>query len=134
MAYARARDRADLSLDFVIDMNLPASWADFLEENGHRATHWRNIGHIEALDSEIMEWARQNNRIVFTQDLDFSRMLALSGARGPSIFQIRNTDNLPEALGSMVLRALKQCEQLLGEGAIVVINHNGTRARFLPLR
>ena len=61
-------------------------------------------------------------------------MLALSGARGPSIFQIRNTDNLPEALGSMVLRALKQCEPLLHAGAIVVINHNGTRARFLPLR
>jgi predicted nuclease of predicted toxin-antitoxin system len=81
-----------------------------------------------------MEWARQNNRIVFTQDLDFSRMLALSGALGPSIFQIRNTDNLPDVLGTFVLRALNQCESILKAGAIVVINNNGTRARFLPLR
>lgn len=42
-----------------------------------------------------MAWARANDRIVFTHDLDFGRLLALAGRVGPSVMQVRTQDVLP---------------------------------------
>ena len=36
-----------------------------------------------------MQWAITNGYAVFTHDLDFGTMLALSGADGPSVLPVR---------------------------------------------
>ena len=36
-----------------------------------------------------MDWALRHDYIVFTHDLDFGTMLALSHATGPSVLQVR---------------------------------------------
>jgi len=76
----------------VLDMNLPPSWVEFLSGHGIEAVHWSGIGDGRAADSEIMEWALENECIVFTHDLDFTTLLALTGARGPSVIQLRSQD------------------------------------------
>ena len=48
-------------------------------------------------------WAIANGYAVFTHDLDFVTMLALSGADGPSVLQVRCLNVLPEAIGTLVL-------------------------------
>ncbi len=50
-----------------------------------------------------MQWAIANGYVVFTHDLDFGTMLALSGADGPSVLQVRCLNVLPEAIGTLVL-------------------------------
>ena len=54
-----------------------------------------------------MEWAVANNYAVFTHDLDFGTMLALSRADGPSVLQVRCLIVLPEAIGALVLSLLR---------------------------
>ena len=49
---------------------------------------WRS--HAE--DSEIMAWASVNDFVVFTHDLDFGAILALTRAEGPSVVQVRNAE------------------------------------------
>jgi predicted nuclease of predicted toxin-antitoxin system len=70
---------------FVVDMNLPPAWCKALELAGHTADHWSTIGTGREPDEVIMRWAHEHGAIVFSHDLDFSAMLASSGARAPSI-------------------------------------------------
>ncbi len=60
-------------------MNLSPDWVPFLHEHGLEAVHWSAVGAHTAPDSEIMQWARDNIRVVFTHDLDFGILLAHTG-------------------------------------------------------
>jgi len=80
-----------------------------------------------------MAWARTNHHVVFTHDLDFGTMLALTHATGPSVLQIRGQDVLPEDLGAVVIAALHQYDAALAAGALVVVEMKNSRVRVLPL-
>jgi predicted nuclease of predicted toxin-antitoxin system len=79
-----------MSVQLVVDMNLSVDWVAELTSHGWVAVHWSTVGDPTAEDSEIMAWAEANGYVVFTHDLDFGRMLALTHAGGPSVFQVRN--------------------------------------------
>ncbi len=121
-------------MKIVIDMNLSPQWVPLLKTAGHEPIHWSQIGLANASDREIMEWARNNEHIVFTHDLDFSAILAATDANFPSVFQIRTQDVSPKKLSSIVLSLLKQFEGKLAEGALVTVNEKQSRVRILPLR
>jgi predicted nuclease of predicted toxin-antitoxin system len=40
--------------------------------------------------------------VVFTHDLDFGGVLALTHAAGPSVIQVRSEDPVPEVIGVLV--------------------------------
>lgn len=118
----------------VIDVNLSVRWVATLREAGIEAYHWRDLGRSTASDTEIMAWARQNNSIIFTHDLDFGTLLALTKAGSPSVFQIRVENSLPRNVGSLVITALRQFEEQLKHGALVTVDEKRTRAKILPIR
>ena len=80
-----------------------------------------------------MEWAAEHGHVVFTHDLDFGTMLALSHATGPSVLQVRGQDVLPDALGEVVAAALNQHKSDLASGALVIVTQSNTRVRVLPI-
>lgn len=67
-------------MTIVLDMNLPPSWVEFLSRHGIEAVHWTDVGDIRASDADIMRWAVENEHVVFTHDLDFSTLLAVTGS------------------------------------------------------
>jgi predicted nuclease of predicted toxin-antitoxin system len=93
-----------MSLSIVIDMNLSPEWAPLLTQAGWPATHWSQIGDPRAHNDAIMSWARAHSHIVFSHDLDFGTALALTGADGPSVIQIRTQRVLPEQVGDLVVQ------------------------------
>ena len=78
----------------LVDMNLSPAWVAILQTAGHEAQHWSEIGDARASDPEIMNWARANHVSVLTHDLDFTTILALTRAAGPSVVQVRTQDVL----------------------------------------
>ena len=122
-----------MSLKIVLDMNLSPSWVTIFEQHGYSASHWFAIGDPRATDPEIMGWAKTNQHIVFTHDLDFGRLLALTQADGPSVIQVRTQDVSPASLETVILTALKSCGAQLEAGALVVVDENKLRIRILPL-
>lgn len=80
-----------------------------------------------------MEWAKEHGYIVFTHDLDFGHLLALSQEEGPSVLQVRAKNILPTHLSSLVLATLKQYQTDLSEGALVVVDSRKARVRVLPI-
>lgn len=123
-----------MTVKLLIDVNLSPKWAPVLTGLGCPAVHWSDIGDPRATDDAIMAWARQNDHAVFTHDLDFGTMLALSGASGPSVLQVRSQDVLPEQLAEVVVAALRQHEADLASGALVVVDPNRARVRVLPIQ
>ncbi len=122
-----------MSIQIVIDMNLSPDWIPYLGIHGWSAEHWSMIGDPRATDAEIMAWCVANHRVVFTHDLDFGTLLALTHAAGPSVLQVRSQNVLPDHLGPMVLAALQQHEPDLITGALVVVDEVKSRVRVLPL-
>ena len=117
----------------LIDLNLSPAWRQVLEGAGHEAAHWLEIGDPRAPDTELMAWARTHGHVVFTHDLDFSRLLALTRALGPSVLQVRCPDPTPETIGPAVVFHLRQFREALEKGALVVIEPHRARARVLPI-
>lgn len=121
-------------MKLLIDLNLTPAWCRFLAEHGIEALHWSTVGDPRAPDSELMSWARAEGYVVFTHDLDFGALLALTAARGPSVLQVRTSDVLPDHIGTLVLDVLRQFEPALTAGALVTVDERRTRARILPIR
>lgn len=120
-------------MKLLVDMNLSPDWVAVLNQAGWETIHWSTIGNLRAADAEIMAWAKQNGQAVFTHDLDFGTLLALTQAEGPSVIQIRTQDVTPAAAGSMVINALRQFQSELEHGALIVLDAAQVRARILPL-
>lgn len=91
----------------LIDNWLPLSWVEHLRQCGHTARHWREVGAPNAPDEEIMRWANQNDAVVLTQDLDFTKLLFQSRAPLPSVIQLRLDDVRPKNIGEDVLSVLQ---------------------------
>jgi predicted nuclease of predicted toxin-antitoxin system len=120
-------------MKILVDMCLSPVWKETFEQHGIEAIHWSKIGDPKAKDREILAWARGHGFIVFTHDLDFGHLLALTHAAGPSVIQVRSEDILPATIGSVVLRALRQHAELLESGALIVIEPADYRVRILPI-
>ena len=122
-----------MSVQLLIDMNLSPDWVQELSNHGLNSVHWSSVGDARASDREIMDWARAHGYVVFTHDLDFGTMLALSHSSGPSVIQVRSQDVLPNAMGTTVVAAVRQHEVDLMSGALVVVDRLKSRVRVLPL-
>jgi len=117
----------------LVDMNLSTEWIPLLRAAGHWAVHWSEVGDPRAPDTALMQWAIANCCAIFTHDLDFGTMLALSGADGPSVIQVRCLNVLPGAIGPLVLSMLKTYGVEIKQGALVLADERRERVRILPL-
>lgn len=117
----------------LVDMNLSPDWVAVLREAGWETAHWSTLGDPRAADIYIMAWAKQHDHAVFTHDLDFGTMLALTQAESPSVIQVRTQDVTPSAIGRLVVNALRQFQSELERGALIVVDQEAVRARILPL-
>lgn len=115
-------------------MNLSPSWAGFLRDAGHDATHWSTLGAPSAPDAELLAWCRANAAVLLTSDLDFGMLLATAGAAGPSVVILRSQDTLPVAVGLRALVVLRDHGEDLRLGALVVMDDSNARVRVLPVR
>jgi predicted nuclease of predicted toxin-antitoxin system len=134
----------------VIDMNLSPTWVDFLRATGPEhlrelakrwpdppqleSVHWSQVGDPRATDSTVLQWARERGYVVFTQDLDFSALIARTRAEGPSVLQVRTQDVLPAAIGLDVIEVLAAYPDELEKGAIISIDEVTARVHILPIK
>jgi predicted nuclease of predicted toxin-antitoxin system len=117
----------------VIDNCLPLSWVAYLQQHGHTARHWRELGPANAPDSDVMLWAHENDAVVLTQDLDFTKLLFQARAALPSVIQLRLDDVRPASIGEDVLLLLRQHGEELRRGALITVKGHKSRLRILPL-
>ena len=121
-------------MKILIDMNLSPDWNAAFAAANIDSKHWREIGDPRARDVEIMEYARTNGYFMFTHDLDFGTILALTQAESPSVIQIRSQNVMPANLAETVISVLRKYEDVLTKGALIVVEEGRQRVRILPLQ
>src|SRR3954466_1853207 len=120
-------------MKLLVDMNLSPAWVERLKQAGWEAAHWSSLGNPRSPDTEIMRFAREQDWVVFTHDLDFGALLAHTRTGKPSVFQIRARDVSPDHLGSLAIQTLRQFSAELEAGALVSVDEASQRVRLLPL-
>ena len=120
-------------ISLVVDVSLSPAWVDAFGKHGWPATHWSTAGDPRATDRVVMAWAREHRHVVFTHDLDFGTLLALTRADGPSVIQVRSQDVLPEHLETIVIAVIRRYEPQLEAGALVTVDESRGRVRLLPI-
>lgn len=121
-------------MKILIDMNLSPESGKRLTEAHCQSLHWAKIGDARAPDSKIKQWAKENDYVVFTHDLDFGALLASTGAAGPSVIQLRCDDTRPDTMGTTVIGAIQSFGEALVGGALVTVDPRKMRATILPLK
>ncbi len=134
MAGKRTRIAAFGGVKILLDMCLTPKWREPLENLGHEVKHWSEVGARNAPDTSIMNWALENDYIVFTNDLDYGISLSSSGAAGPSVIQARGGDVRPSVILASVAEALSDAESELKAGALVTVDARRHRVSVLPIR
>lgn len=122
------------SLRFLADMNLSPKTVADLRQQGWDIIRVSQVLPMDAEDSEILEFARQQNCVVVTQDLDFSSLVALRGYAKPSLITLRLFVSDPETITRKLLAVVPQIEEALTEGCAVTIDHLTVRVRRLPIQ
>jgi len=121
-------------MKILVDMNLSPEWVAIFAQHGITAVHWSSIGNPRSEDSVLMDWARANDHVLFTHDLDFGAMLALTQAESPSVIQVRTQNVSPTHLENAVIEVLRKNEVLLEASALIILDEGRSRIRILPLR
>jgi predicted nuclease of predicted toxin-antitoxin system len=113
-------------------MNLGLAWVDHLKAAGYEAVHWSMAGAPDDSDDKIMQWARDNDHVILTADLDFGTMLVRGGQSRPSVVQLRTEkETLVRRIGSTVVAVITDTEADLSVGALVTIETERYRVRRL---
>ena len=121
------------SLRFLVDMNLPSKTVTNFQQQGWDVFRVSQVLPMDAEDSKILEFARQQNRIIITQDLDFSSLLALGGYEKPSLITFRLSMPDSETITRKLLDLVPHIEDRLVEGCAVTIDNRRVRVRRLPI-
>lgn len=120
-------------MKFLADMGVSPITVRILKQQEYDAIHLSEQGLFRMPDSEIIEKAKDEFRIVLTFDLDFTDLLAASKDSLPSVIIFRVKNTLPNFVSSRLSTVLSNCSQNLNNGAIIIVEDYRYRVRNLPL-
>ena len=120
-------------MKFLADMGISPQTAAFLNGLGHDTTHLSNQGLHEMSDSDILDKARREGRILLTADLDFGYLMAVSGSRMPSVVLFRLQDMRPHSVNLHLNEVVRRCESELLTGSFITVTQRRIRIHELPI-
>jgi len=120
-------------MKLLADLHISPRTVEFLRSLGHDVVRASEQLAPTSADLEIVEFAEREGRVVVTQDLDFSAIVALTGRRSPSIVSLRLASSRIEHVNDVLGIVLARHESDLVAGSIVVVTDQRTRRRMLPI-
>jgi predicted nuclease of predicted toxin-antitoxin system len=120
-------------MKFLIDENMPLSFAEILNGMGYDAVHVFEVGLDETDDAIILEHAKQNQQIIITFDLDFSRLVAVGKVQLPSVITFRTDAMTSDFFKQVMTQHLNNLNEALTGGALVTITDQNIRVKRLPV-
>lgn len=114
-------------------MHISPETVIFLRKRGHDVLRVDEVLPPTASDQSIIEEAAREHRAVLTQDLDFSALIAVSGASHPSIITLRLASSRVEHVNATLERVLPVLAEDIDGGTLITVEDHGIRKRSLPV-
>jgi predicted nuclease of predicted toxin-antitoxin system len=121
-------------MKFLVDQPVSPLLARWLRDAGHDALHVRERGLSRATDEALFALAVAENRTIVTADLDFSRIIALSGRSGPGLILFRAGNITDDKMLALLKETLGRVPTAELERSVVVVDVHALRVAPLPLR
>ena len=122
------------NIRLLADVHISPKTVGDLQKQGYKIMRSSEFLPANAPDINILEFARTENWVVLTQDLDFSMLVALSRYSQPSLITLRLSSAKPDIVTQKLLDVLPQIEEALQEGSAITIQDESIRIRKLPVR
>jgi predicted nuclease of predicted toxin-antitoxin system len=122
------------NIRLLADVHISPKTVADLQKQGYEIMRSSEVLPANAPDINILEFARTENWVVLTQDLDFSMLVALSRYSQPSLITLRLSSAKPDIVTQKLLDVLPQIEEALQEGSAITIQDESIRIRKLPVR
>ena len=100
---------------------------------GHDVCRVTDLLPAMASDEAILECAVQEKRIILTQDLDGTSIIALSGRKTPSLASLRLASARVESVNDALQRIRPILQHELDLGALITVEDHRIRLRCLPV-
>jgi len=120
-------------MKLLADLHIAPATVNFLRSLGHDAVRVSDLMPANSPDAEIVAEAARQDRVILTQDLDFSAIVALGRFAHPSILSLRLSSSRIEHVNAVLKNALPMVESELKSGAIVAVEDTRIRSRKLPM-
>jgi predicted nuclease of predicted toxin-antitoxin system len=120
-------------LEFLADMNISPLTVEQLRQQGWNIVRVSEIMKSNSADKEVLAYARDNNRVLITQDLDFSMLLAVGGHTKPSVINLRLEKADPDYVTTRITEVVTGMAKELAEGVVVSVDETSARYRNLPI-
>jgi len=121
------------AMRWLLDQGLPLRAAVLLRSRGEEAIHVSEIGMAKTADELILKHAAKEARVVVTLDADFHAILALSGAKGPSVIRFRVEGLTAQPASDLILKIGGSFGTQLMDGCVISCDEEKVRIRKLPL-
>lgn len=119
---------------FLADMNISPATVEQLKKSGWNIVRVSEIMDEKSTDIEIINYAREHNKVIITQDLDFSLLLAVRGYEKPSVINISVDNARSDFITKRIVDVVALMEKELLEGIVVTVDETSVRYRNLPIR
>jgi predicted nuclease of predicted toxin-antitoxin system len=122
-----------VALRVLADLNISPLTVAALRQRGWDAVRSSDLLPATAPDHEILALAGDQGRVLLTQDLDFSVLLALSGRDRPSLITLRLSDSAPDQVSRRLIELELHLERSLATSCAVTVEDERIRIRKLPI-
>ena len=120
-------------LKFIVDMNLSPLTVNQLKEKGWEIIRVSEVMDVRTDDIDILNYAREHNQVVITNDLDFSELLAVNGFANHSVINLRLENIQPNFVTQRIIDIVSQLGDELKKGIVVSVDDISARFRNLPI-
>ncbi|MBS3917500.1 MAG: DUF5615 family PIN-like protein [Deltaproteobacteria bacterium] len=122
------------NVGFLANMNISPLTVEALKNHGWDIIRVSEVMDQKSKDIDVLLFAQKQNRVVITQDLDFSQILALRGYPKPSLVSLRFENARPDFVTARIIDVVSSMEKELEEGVVVTVDEISARYRNLPIR
>ena len=118
----------------IADVHISPRTVQFLNSSGHDVVAIHSILPADSPDRDIVRMAAVLDRVVLTQDLGFSGILASTRAKKPSLVSLRLSRPLVDNVNLRLRQVLPALEDAVAKGVIATVEDDRVRVRTLPLK
>ncbi|HLA80651.1 MAG TPA: DUF5615 family PIN-like protein [Thermoleophilia bacterium] len=119
-----------MSLEFLVDEDMPRSTARALRQAGYTALDVRDIGLRGHSDADVFAYAQAHNLVLVTADKGFSNVVAYAPGTHAGLIVVRVPNELPtQRVNEELLRALSGLQGETLQGLLGIVEVGRTRIR-----
>ena len=121
-------------MKLLADQHISPRTVEFLRALGHDAVRVSERLSPHATDRAILALAASEGRVILTQDLDFTGLVATSAGAPASLIVLRLASPRVERVNEVLRSVLPSIEEMVRSGAIVTVEDSRIRIRSLPIK